>query len=251
MGSVGAYKSGGMASATPDSSANNSGNQDLQNFRNMSEQDAANFVNNIPTHSASWYTKQGMNGYNNLQKLVEHLNLHDKPVVLSDADYDNQMKANALNGVELHRGLGSDPSGQYQQQFLYGDKVYEGDGIHGEGIYMTTSWKYAKFYAGSNASNETVTGFIDKSKASVISEDALNNAWGKLNWAMRDKFGSPANYAIYKGYNVVHVPGGNWSKSQAYGNKTSSNQYYGKNGIDFYLPLTRDVLVMREHSKIH
>lgn len=230
-------------------SQNNNQNpvNNIDDWRKLSLADAAQFAYNASANFDNYNASSlGMNSYNELQALVEALNMHDKPIVLSDADYDAQYKANALNGVELYRGLGRDPSGKYQQQFLYGDKTFIGDGVHGQGIYMTTSSNYAVSYAGGSVSQETVTAFIDKSKAKVINEQTLDNKWSTLSNTDRRRFGSAANYALYLGYNTVHAVGGNHGANYAYGKGSQRNGY-----MDFYLPLTREILVCREHSRLH
>lgn len=244
MGSVGKVV-GSQGTPTPTSTTTDNTNTALDDFRKSSVADAAKFAvdayQDTKSHSST-YTKQGMNPQNTLQGVVEKLGLHGKPVVLSDADYDKQWKANALDGVQVYRGLGSDYMGdKYQQQFLYGDKTFISDGIHGEGIYMSTRRHEAANYASGNKSKTTVTGFIDKSKAKVITESALKSALAKESPSVRSAFKELGAYALYLGYNVVHCPGGNLGSPYTHGN----------GGSDFYLPLTRDILVMREHTTIH
>lgn len=258
MGSVGARRGGGIAvTVTPQPqpipnpnppSNNSTDNQDLDSWRAMSNSDAAQYAydayDEFNQQSSSDIQQQGMNPRNHLQALVEKLNLHDKPVVLSDADYDNQWKANALNGVEIYRGVGYRTDDMYQQQFLYGDKTFISDGIHGEGIYFATSSNYAASYAGKPEIN-TVTGFIDKSKANVVTEDAISTMFLNEPRNVRNNFTNIGAYALYKGYNVIHVPGGNMGSNYSYG-KGRQSQGYG----DFYMPLTRGVMVVREHTRL-
>lgn len=224
-------------------------NKALSDFRALSMDNAGKIVDDAyqdTVDNALGYYSKGMNAFNYLQGLVEKFGLHGKPTVLSDADYDKQFAENALDGIEVYRGLGTEVNDdKYQQQFLYGDKAFIGDGIHGEGIYMTTNKQYAKDYATfGNFDGSTVTGYIDKSKARVITESALSEmlkqdkAQNTLNFF---DGGNLSAYALYKGYNVIHVPGGN-----------NGEKYSVANGgdNDFYIPLTRDVLVIREHTKI-
>jgi len=248
MGSVGKASGGATSSSSTT-------NDKLAKFMGLSVEDAGAFAHQAYKDTEtndSAYLAQGMNCYNTLQGLVERLDLHGKPVVLSDADYDSQLEANALNGVEIYRGLGHVSNNKYQQQFLFGDKTYIGDGIHGEGIYMTTSQQYASDYASSDHTMSTVTGFIDKSKARVITESEIKQM-------MQDEkifhkgFGlnEYTAYALHKGYNVIHVPGGNGGESESV--KSKGNRIVNgiaQRGNDFYIPLTREVLVMREHSRM-
>ena len=248
MGSVG----NAQGSNTGSGASTESTNPKLEAFRSMSFEEADKFTKDAyddTTRNYRQYMQSGMNTANTLQGLVENLNLHDKPVVLSDADYDRQMQANALDGVELYRGLGLSANGKYQQQFLFGDKTYIGDGVHGEGIYMTTSQQYAYGYASmTNADKTTLTGFIDKSKARVITEPEVKRMMQEDKNLKRLTSGfslqDTAAYALYKGYNVIHVPGGNS------GNQNSVQVRGIERGNDFYLPLTRGVLVMREHTRM-
>ena len=221
-------------------------NEKLKKFRAMNNQDAAKYAHDTYMNRDDQYlVDNGMSTHNMTQALVEELNLHDKPVVLSDADYDSQWKANALNGVEVYRGLGYNPDGSYQNQFLYGDKTFIGDGAHDQGIYMSSTKRYASLYAGGAPAKETVTGFIDKSKAKVITEENLEHLWHSESSTVRMGFMDKSAYALYKGYNVIHVVGGNNGSQYAHGLGSSKNGYG-----DFYLPLTRRVLVMREHTKV-
>lgn len=190
-----------------------------------------------------WYELQGMNSFNSVQGLVELLGMHGKPIVLADADYDAQMAANALDGVELYRGLGSGGSAFYQQELLFGDKTFIGDGVHGAGIYFTTSASEADSYAGPDKTTSTVTAFIDKSKAKVITEDALGKLLATEPVSVQEKFSTTSGmnaYALYKGFNVIHCPGGNLTPKYSHAN----------GGSDFYIPLTREVLVFREHTRL-
>ena len=168
-----------------------------------------------------------------LQRLTDYLDMHEQGVVLPDADFDKQAKSAALNGVLLHRGA----TQAAIDNLMYGDKMYIGDGIHGNGIYLST-------YAGTAMSYGEVrtTAYIDKGLAKVITENKLRDMFYALPQDVRRYFGRDTDdaismFAIYKGYNVIHVPGGNGYRSHSRG------------GEDYYVPLTRKVLVFREHFK--
>ncbi len=229
----------------------------IDDFRNLSPEDAARYVAAVDREFSqrdyNSIIQQGMNPNNTVQALVDKLNYHDGPMaVLPDAAYDAQYKANALNRVEIYRGLGGDQSKSgdvYQQQFLYGDKTFIGGGVHGDGIYMTTSMHYANMYSGVDATKTSVTGYIDKSVAKVVTEDSIQRQFGNESSQVQRGFGYNYNaYALYKGYNVIHCPGGNRSAAYAYGKGSGrgNNARY----MDFYMPLTRSVLVMREHTRL-
>jgi hypothetical protein len=181
---------------------------------------------------------QGMNS-TALQYLVNKLDMHEPGVVLPDRDFDKQARTEALGGVVLYRGS----SERAIQNIMYGDKMYIGEGIHGDGLYITTSKSTAKSY--SYGTNATVTMYIDKSMAKVVKEHTLRNMLAAepqhIQSSFRGNTGLSA-YGLYKGYNVIHVPGGNGGTYNAYSK--------GKGGEDYYVPLTRRVLIMREHSKV-
>lgn len=215
----------------------------IYGFRAMDIDSASDLATAAARDSSSrydYYEANGMNANNQLQGLVEQLGYHGKPVVLPDADYDSQWAANALDGVQIFRGVSGGRGDQYQQQFLYGDKTFISDGIHGEGIYFSTRKRTAGGgYSSGDRATHTLTGFIDKSKAKVVTESDIRRQLNAESPKVRRAFTELGAYALYKGYNVIHVPGGNGSTPQSRG------------GEDYYLPLTRDIMVMREHTLVH
>ena len=166
-----------------------------------------------------------------LQRVILAMNLAGPGRTVADADFDAAVKDAALNGVVLYRGS----SRVAIDNLVNGDVGYIGDGIHGDGIYFSTQIRTARSYGGTR-----VTAFIDKGLANVVSEDKLYRMLNNESHDVQRQFSGDSglsSYALYKGYNVIHVPGGNGSRSHKYG------------GEDFYVPLTRGVLVFREHTK--
>ena len=125
---------------------------------------------------------------------------------------------------------------------MYGKRGYIGDGVHGNGIYFSTSQYTAMSYGPSQA-----TAFIDKNLARVVKESTLRNMFDHEPASVRQSFSGSdymsgiSSYALYKGYNVIVAPGGN--------GRQSVRQYGTKYGVDYYVPLTREVLVIREHNR--
>lgn len=225
----------GVRERVPDSS-----NKKVKSFRQLSAEAAAKEYDAaykaMRSHDIRTdFMDKGMNS-TALQYLVNKLGMHEPGAVLPDKDFDRQAKTEALDGVVLYRGS----SDRAIQNIMYGDKMYIGEGIHGDGLYLTTSTRTAKSYS-YGGPNSTVTMYIDKSLANVVKESTLRNMLSKEPANVRNSFmgnGGLAAYGIYKGYNVIHAPGGNGATPHKNG------------GEDYYVPLTRRVLIMREHSKI-
>lgn len=196
------------------------------------------------------------------QRLINHLGLHDKPVVLTDKQFDAQVAQDALGGRSLYRGVtghwgGGMTAADIVKQTMFDDKTVIGTGIHGNGIYFTQDMRYAKGYAGTNG---LMQAYIDKNKAKVVTERDLRisaatdpvakkfnidqskttTSWSDSTPGVRGQDDKLAQYAIYKGYNVIHVP---------HGNSGHMTQPDGSSGTDFYVPLTREALVFREHAR--
>ena len=215
--------------------AGNTDSEILDNFSTMSEQDQVNFIRN-EVDNMNWSRLRGLNN-NETQKMVEALGLHDKPMVLSDADFDATFKANAVDGVYMFRGVrgnqGLSPK-QIVDSVKFGDKTFIGDGVHGDGIYLTTSYNYADGYASTKSG--LMQAYLDKSKARVVEEQAIH-LMKQMETNPRLKSLNTGAYALYKGFNVVKSTGGNSSVRS--GRKQGGGQ-------DFYIVLSREPLVIRD-----
>ena len=195
----------------------------------------------------------GLNRGNSLQNLIATLNMHEKPVVLSDSAWDSAVSNEALDGVYLWRGV-TDGWGVSAKDVVdhikYSDKTYIGDGVHGDGLYFTTKQSYAEMYSGNN-NDGLIKAYIDKSKANVVTEKNLREMKRQDRTVAQGM--DLSSYALYKGYNVIHVPGGNMDgRSGVVGQGNSyrdANGNHRRNGEDYYVPLTRSVLVIRDHAK--
>lgn len=218
--------------------------RDVTSFRNADIDTAADYTAALPRttdpdlNTSSW---------NRAQTLIDRLGMHEKPEVVTDAEFDSRVANEALDGMTLYRGFGTQHDSAVIDSFKFGDKTYIGDGVHGNGIYFTTRKRYAKQYSGGLASNSTVTAFINKAKARVISEDTLRSQFASESRSIRSRFNPSgdsddaiAMYAVYRGYNVIYARGGNFSGSGRH------NTHSG----DFYIPLTRDVLVVRDNTQV-
>ena len=217
---------------------NIAGTTRYKEYTASSVEDAANYYANVERISPEDATRFGLNGSQHFQTLVHALGLHDKPIVLTDADYDRQVQTEALDGVELYRGVGTQRS---VNSTMFSNYTYIGDGIHGDGLYFSTSIATAYGYGGA-----TMTGYIDKTMARPIKESSLRAMLGKESSTVRATFRGDSGlsaYALYKGYNVIHVPGGNAGSGY-------SVQARGRtSGEDYYVPLIRDIIVFREHTR--
>jgi hypothetical protein len=181
---------------------------------------------------------------------------------LDNKTYDKSVKDNALGGVSLFRGVtarGGMTAADIVKQTMFDDKNIIGMGIHGNGIYLTTNLTYAKKYAGQDG---LMQGYIDKSKAVTITEgdlrtmaanDPVASKFGITpNIAYRGETDKLAQYAIHKGYNVIHVPGGNGGGHNAKPGDFGTfriNSNGTKLGEDYYVPLQKSVMVWREHAR--
>lgn len=209
-------------------------NTAYDNFRGMDTTSAGNYVDSL-----GYSNNPDLNQSNRLQTLTDTLGLHGKPRVMDDASFDATAKTDALDGVVLHRGIGYQNDDRVLNSIKFGDLTYQGDGIHGNGTYLTTKKSYARGYAGIDAKNTSFSAYIDKNRARVITESSLRAKFAALPATVQRQFShydtedGISMFALHQGYNVISVPGGNGSKS-----------YNG----DFYVPLTRDVLVIRDHT---
>lgn len=192
-----------------------------------------------------------------LQKTIQAMGLNEKPVVLDDAAFDASLRQNALDGVELYRGLtgsGSMTASDMTEYFKFGDRTLAGRGIHGDGFYFSTDQGTGRAYS-DYTKNSVITGYIDKSKAKVITEKRLIAMYNKESGAIQSAFGGRttgrdsvlAQYALYKGYNVIHVPGGN---AGGHSGTTRSRNAFKNGSEDYYVPLMRSVMVVRKTSRI-
>lgn len=223
-------------------------NSDWDAYRALNDADASAFVDALSGSSRNRNDPDNgeMNPTSSLQALVHKLNLHGKPTVLSDADFDNRLKNDALDGYELYRGFGYQPDSGVIDAFKNGNTTYIGDGIHGGGIYFTTRKRYASHYFSGDANNATVTAFIDKNKARVIDENVLRNQFSSLPPSLKRQYSGISgdiddgisNYALHQGYNVIRAVGGN-----------SRGKHNTSTG-DFYVALTRDIFVVRQTTKV-
>lgn len=245
MGTSGRRPSGGRSALRQQAmqsketiNSSNDSNTKLDNFRKMSVEEAGNFIYNLKNPE---FSAKDQNNNSSLQALTNALDLHDKPLVLRDDDFDRLQSTEALDGYVLFRGLGYQSDDSVKNSIMYGDHTFQGKGRHGDGTYLTTRFSYADSYSGTNLKNSMLTGFIDKNKAKVIEESTLRNMFARESSNVKRAFNGGggrnsdiSNYALYKGYNVIKVPNGN-------GN-------YSSNG-HFYVPLHRGVIVFREHYK--
>ena len=250
MGTSGRRPSGGRSELRQQATQsketiNSSKDNKLDNFRKMSVEEAGNFIYNLPIPERN---AEEQNNNSSLQALTNALDLHDKPLVLSDNDFDRLQSTEALDGMVLFRGLGYQSDDSVKNSIMYGDHTFQGKGAYGDGTYFSTRFSFARdmFSSGRNLNNSRLTAFIDKNKASVIEVRTRRNMFARepsnVKRAFRGSGGgwNPdiSNYALYKGYNVIKVP--NIKALNGNGNYSDDT---------FYVPLHRGVIVFRENYK--
>ena len=218
-----------------------SGNKQLDNYRNMNAEEVNQLSSKLFSQKSSEIFDEGLNGNSDYQKVVRELGLNDKPKVLSEKEFNNQIKDN----TPIYRGVKGttkwdgkdyvvDRSGEdIVSNIKYGDKTYIGTGIYGDGIYFTDSHSAANKYAGLN-SKAIATAFIDKSKSKIIDQAKLKDMrteYFKANPTVKQNgiFSDLSSFALYKGYNVISV---NSKETEGNGN--------------YYNVLDRSILVMKE-----
>ena len=133
----------------------------LESYRQLNTSDAADFYeSNLQSVAYRTLEELGLNT-NGLSKLQYAMNAtKESGVVLRDDDFDNQVNSAAYDGLVLYRGS----TKAAIDNLMYGEHGYLGDGIHGDGIYLSTNINTANSY-GSNQ----VTAYIDKGLAKVQS----------------------------------------------------------------------------------
>ena len=178
----------------------------LRAFRDLPAEDAAQLV-----LSLDYTNKPGMNSRAITQTLVDLLGMHDKPTVLTDDDFDSSLKTQALDGQEYYRGFGEQEDSAVLNSFKFGDATYIGNGLGGDGIYITPSKHKALRYGDyDNVGNSTLTMFVDKNKAKAIKDSDLLAMFAKESDSVQQTFrssgfkhGTISAYALYKGYNMI------------------------------------------------
>lgn len=210
----------------------------LESFRKLDSSEAANFYeSNLQNVTYQTLEKLGLNT-NGLSKLQYTMNAtKEAGIVLPDNDFDSQINSAAYDGLVLYRGS----TKAAIDNLMYGEQGYIGDGIHGDGIYLSTNINTANSYG-----SHQVTAYIDKGLAKVVTEIQLDkmlvNEPVNVRNIFRHSNSGRSAYALYKGYNVIRVEGGNHGTY-------SSIRVKGASGEDYFVPLTRKVLVFREHHK--
>lgn len=213
------------------------GNKKLREFQRMNGEQLDDLANELRLRPRSYCLNQGLNPDNATQRLVEELGMNDKPTVLSNEAYDKIIQNNP-GIIQIYRGVednGSMSADDIRNHMLMSDKTYIGDGIHGEGLYFSTSQRTANIYAGYGGA--VTQGFIDPAKAKTVDENDLYRMASRDPINTVDRFRNISEYAIYKGYNCIVARGGNGTQTHADG------------GEDFYIPLDRSIIVARKDTQ--
>lgn len=185
-----------------------------------------------------------------LQKMVYALGMNDAPEIVSQKEFDD-MTVNApfgsgapviyrtvndtvVNGVPL-------TANDVCDMLTDGDTSYMGNGVHGDGLYFSSSLQGSKMYG--NSSSSRTVGAVLNSKAKPISEGNLKKLYDsfvKTHPQTRKALGfakqhgsswknSLSQFALSQGYNVI-------TYNHSYSNET------------YYTVLDRSVLTMtRKH----
>lgn len=166
-----------------------------------------------------------------LQTFIHQVGLNDKPTLVDSKNFDSMVKANAVDGNVIYRGVVDGNPGSIIDYYKTGDYTLIGMGIYGQGNYFSNSKATARSYSDGNPKN-IVKAYIDKHKASVIDytqlrHDFRNSPYSKyVNSSSKKANGLLSVYALNKGYNVIRV-----------------DQGYGEN---YYVALDRSALVFEK-----
>jgi len=213
----------------------------------MSVTDAANFVYNTPKN-----TDPQLNSHEKYQDFVNALGLHGKPVVVDDKTFDQSIKDSAVDGIVLYRGLGNQDDTAVIDSIKFGNKFYAGNGLAGGGLYFTDLYSEASVgYSNGDWNTSILTAYIDKNKAKMVDYKTIYTQFASEPMPIQKQFAKTqpgfsvlddplylqgdalSAYAMWKGYNVV---------------KQDIKDYKGNHDTYHYIALTRDVLVIREHT---
>lgn len=183
---------------------------------NMSDQELHDFLINVNKTDIPSFLNQ-----NHLQRMLYAMGMNDKPEIVSEQEFDD-MTVNApfgsgapmiyrtvndtkVNGVPFTADDCCD-------MLTDGDVTFVGNGIHGDGLYFSSSLSGSKAYG--NSSMRTVAAVFN-SKAKIISEQKLNkeyDAYVKSHPQTRKALGfarahssndSKSQFALIRGYNVI------------------------------------------------
>lgn len=184
------------------------GDQDLHDFLiDVNNTDTPDFLN---TH--------------HLQKMTYALGMNDKPEIISQQEFDD-MTVNAPFGsgaTVLYRTVDDAnltggvriTAKQIQDMLLYGDLTYHGNGIHGDGLYFSSSKSGSQAY-GRGGGRSRMVACVLNGKAKPITETALRkqyDAFIKTHPQSRKALGfarshsthdSMSQFALTQGYNVI------------------------------------------------
>ena len=175
-------------------------------------------------------SEKGLNEGSLFQNVLTGAGLNAKPTVISDEEFDKYVRDNKTQ--VLYRGVNGNrefTGDDFQNQTRYGDYTSTGRGIYGDGLYFTTNVVEAHNYG------KSIMKMTLSKNAKVIDYQKLNNQFKKelknnpnLHKTLLQKYDQSSGlsiYALQKGYNVIHVKGGN-------------------HGTDFYAALTRDAMIV-------
>lgn len=208
------------------------GNQDLIKYQQQSDDKTGSFLSSV------WKNTDFANyqdGYtyrdNSLQKLVLRLGLNDAPTVLSDKDFKDYVSR--TGAPVLYRGFQRTEAMDRTESAKYN---HVGNGIYGDGHYMSTSKATAQTYGGGAGLNMQMAlspnaRVVNLSEVRRAIQNASQNLQRSLSYSgsqgSRSYGGNngEAQMALKMGYNVVHV-----------------DTYGG----DYYYAITRDALVINK-----
>ena len=175
--------------------------------------------------------ENGLNEGSLFQNVLTGAGLNAKPTVLSDEEFDKYVKEN--NQRVLYRGVngyGNMTGDDFLNQTRYGDFTSTGRGRYGDGLYFSTNVVEAHNY-GKSIMKMTLSKDAKVADYKTLWKEFYNEALDNSNGIydkLRRKYDTNSlfsTYALHKGYNAIHVPGGN-------------------EGTDFYVALTRNAMVI-------
>ena len=203
------------------------GNPELLKWQAQTDDKSANFLAKVDRTTDLAQIQQATGDkwafYDNpQQKLVESMNLNGKATVLSESDFNKYVQQ--TGSTVLYRGW----SGQDAvDRFKNSPNSHIGNGIYGDGYYLTADKRTAKGYGGTGTKmalspNARVVSVAEVNKAIANADPKFRSALQKAGSKGTRTYGSnsgQAQMALKMGYNVIDA---GWT----------------------VVPLTRDAVVM-------
>ena len=191
-------------------SANSSNNNAAySNFMNMTDDEKASaIITSVGQKGDITRLPQPLQkgGESRVQKVVHDLGLHDKPTVLSTAEFNKYMKDNHLTNKDLMTRSADNPN--TFNAFRTSDYNYiagrKGGSAYGEGTYFDHSNGHNTGYG-----TWSMNAVLNPQTAKVVKYNDLSKIKAKFSPALQKAVGNQeALIALAAGYNVIEVSNG-------------------------------------------